>query len=58
MGQPKRDKVRREPKPRLLTKSGFVKRLVEAGWELKEAVREYKRIKEGQDGVEQDCYPD
>lgn len=58
MGQPKRNKVKEEPKPKLLTKSGFVKRLVEAGWEVKEAVREYNRIREGQGGVEQDCYPD
>jgi hypothetical protein len=45
-------------KNQILTKSGFVKRLVAAGWKIKEAIREYNRIREGTDGVEQDCYPD
>lgn len=58
MGQSKSHKVKKEPKPKLLSKSGFVKRLMKAGWEMKEAIREYKRIQEGTDGVEQDCYPD
>lgn len=50
MGLAKRNKVRRrraKNKDGTFTKTGFVTRLVEAGWELKEAVREYKRIKEG-----------
>ncbi len=52
MGQSKGDKIKKKRKREknkdgTFTKSGFVKRLMEAGWEMKEAVREYKRIKEG-----------
>jgi hypothetical protein len=59
MGQSKGNKIKKKKsKSKLFTRAGFVKRLMEAGWKMKEAVREYKRIREGTDGVEQDCYPD
>jgi hypothetical protein len=51
MGKPKNSKVKRERnknKDGTFTRTGFVRRLVENGWTLKEAVREEKKIAKGE----------
>jgi len=50
VGQPKRNKIKRKRhknKDGTFTKSGFICRLMEAGWTMKEALEEYKRIRRG-----------
>jgi len=51
MGQLKRNKVKRKReknKDGTFTKARFVSRLMQVGWTMKEAIEEYKRIKEGE----------
>lgn len=48
MGKPKGNKVRKEKlKNGSFTKYGFVKRLMDSGWNMKEALEEWKRVRIG-----------
>ena len=49
MGKPANNKVKKKEKHKdgTFTKDGFVKRLVQNGWTVKDAVREYSRIMKG-----------
>jgi len=49
MGKLKNSKVKKKEKHKdgSFTKDGFVKRLVQNGWTLKDAVREYTNIMKG-----------
>ena len=49
MGKPKNSKIKKKKFKNVdFTKEGFISRLMESGWDMKEAIEEWKRIRKGE----------